>query len=55
MPLHAGQDEGRYVATVTASQPQMSWGEIALHVAMPSRSAPALSPGRGLAGRLGDR
>ncbi len=32
--LHGGQYEGRYVATVTASQPQMSWGEIALHVAV---------------------
>ncbi len=30
--VHGGQYEGRYVATVTASQPQMAWSEIAWHV-----------------------
>ncbi|WP_419917623.1 sodium:proton antiporter [Candidatus Poriferisocius sp.] len=32
-PTRLGGDyEGRYTATVTASQPQMSWGEILMHV-----------------------
>jgi Kef-type K+ transport system membrane component KefB len=30
--LHGGQSEGRYAATITASQPNMGWGVIALHV-----------------------
>ena len=30
--IHGGQEDGRYVSTVTASQPSMTWGTIALHV-----------------------
>ena len=30
--VHGGQDEGRYEATVTAGQPNITWGMIALHV-----------------------
>jgi len=30
--VHGGQDVGRYVTTTTASQPNMSWGIIAVHV-----------------------
>ncbi len=29
---HGGESEGRYTATVTASQPGVGWGKIALHV-----------------------
>ena len=30
--LHGGVEEGKYAATVTASQPKLGWGMIALHV-----------------------
>jgi hypothetical protein len=30
--VHGGKDEGRYRATITARQPNMGWGMIALHV-----------------------
>jgi hypothetical protein len=30
--IHGGQEEGRYAATVTASQPNLTWSMIALHV-----------------------
>ena len=32
--LHGGSADGRYVTTVTASQPSLGWGAIALHVLM---------------------
>jgi hypothetical protein len=32
--IHGGEEIGRYEATVTASQPTMSWGIIALHVVL---------------------
>lgn len=32
--LHGGQEEGKYEATVTASQPNIGWGMIAFHVMM---------------------
>jgi len=30
--LHGGKEEGRYGATVTASQPSLGWGVMAFHV-----------------------
>jgi Kef-type K+ transport system membrane component KefB len=30
--LHGGREQGRYVGTITAAQPNLGWGMIALHV-----------------------
>ena len=32
--VHGGNEEGRYTTTITASQPNLTWGMIVLHILM---------------------